>query len=632
MKKALKIMGVIVLLLVVLIIALPVIFKGKIFEMIQEEADKNLTAQVEIQDIGLSLIENFPDFTLTIEGLKVTGKEGEFTGVELANIEEIKAALDVMSVINGDQIEIHTVGLTRPNLHVIVLKDGTANYDIVKASEGEEEPEEEEAEEVAEEPDGEAAPLNVQINEYYIREAHVIYDDRQGGMYAELENFTHEGRGDFTLDEFLFETRTTADAINFRMDGTDYLKDVRTDITFNFQMDMVNSKYTFMENEVNLNDLSLAFDGWVQMPDEAIDMDLTFGTKQTEFKSILSLVPDAYTQDFSDVKTAGSLALKGMTKGRFAEEGESMQLPAFDVSLLVKDAMFQYPDLPESAENINIDIRAQNPGGSEDATLIDVNQFHVELAKNPIDLVMHVKTPVSDPDIDGTIQAQINLASLGNVIPVEEGESYSGSITSDIRLKGQLSAIEEERYEDFQADGKLIILDLDYESPELPYDVFLKKLYLEFSPKFVELTNFEATVGQSDLAADGRIDNMLAYYFKDDALTGTFNMRSNYLNLNEFMTEEEEVEGDSEETAEEGEAEGTETETPADSASSGVFEVPGNINFTLTTAIQKLIYDNMEITDLKGKIVMADQKIDMENLSMNSVSYTHLTLPTNREV
>ena len=64
----------------------------------------------------------------------------QFVGVNLADIEALKLSLDLMSVINGGKIQINTIGLVTPKFHVIVLKDGTANYDIAKATEeGEEE-------------------------------------------------------------------------------------------------------------------------------------------------------------------------------------------------------------------------------------------------------------------------------------------------------------------------------------------------------------------------------------------------------------------------------------------------------------------------------------------------------------
>lgn len=614
MKKILKILGIVILVFIIALISLPYLFRGQIFDLIQEEANKNLNAKVSIGDLDLSLFENFPDFTVTISNIQVDNK-APFVGTTLAKIGEIKASVDLMSVINGSSYGINTIGLSDVNAHVIVLPNGTANYDIALASEESAEEEEEIANEEETAETEESSPFNVQIKEYYMRNVNVIYDDQQGDMYAETKNLSHEGKGDFTLDNFLFETKTTADAITYKMDGVAYLNEVNTEIDFDFQAEMEAMKFTFMENVVRLNNLTLGFDGWVAMPSDPIDMDITFETKETSFKNILSLVPAVYQKDFADVTTTGSLALNGAAKGRYQDLGnDEMEVPGFNLALLVKDAMFQYPDMPKNANNIQIDLKVENPGKDLDLTVVDLKKFHVEMAGNPIDAMLHVKTPMSDPDIAGAVKAAIDLESIADVIPMEEGESYKGNITSDIEFAGRMSAIDEERYEDFKAQGKLIVLGIDYKSPELPYAVQLEKMYMDFSPKYVELSQFDAKVGKSDFSAKGRIDNMLAYYFRDEPLTGSFNLSSNLIDVNELMgpeaEEEEEAEG-AEDTAQDS------TAAVADTTNAEVVEIPGNINFVLTSNIKQLIYDNIEITNFNGKVTLADSAVNLDKVAMN---------------
>ena len=143
-------------------------------------------------------------------------------------------------------------------------------------------------------------------------------------------------------------------------------------------LDLVNSKYTFEENEFRLNALVLGMDGWVAMPTDAIDMDLTFHAKETEFKNVLSLVPAVYARDFEGIETAGTLALDGFAKGVSDDDN----IPGFALSLVVQDAMFHYPDMPKSAENIEIDLHVTNPGGDADLTVTDLKNFHTDLAGN----------------------------------------------------------------------------------------------------------------------------------------------------------------------------------------------------------------------------------------------------------
>jgi len=599
LKKLL--VGVVIVFVVIIAsaIVLPIVFKDDIIALAQKEANNNINATLEFGDIGLSLFESFPDFTLTIEDIKVTGVD-QFVGVKLADIEALKLSLDLMSVINGGKIQINTIGLVTPKFHVIVLKDGTANYDIAKATEEGEEEISEELEEEGVDSDG---GFSIGLSEYYIRNANIIYDDRAGGMYAHLVNFTHEGSGDFTQDDFLLETMTDADAIDFKMDGVTYLSRTALDMKFDMNMNLPNMKFDFVENYVKLNALNLGLDGSMAMPAEEgdpIDFDLTFETKETTFKSLLSMVPAIFMTDFEDIETDGNLALSGMAKGRMVGD----QLPAFALDLTVSEARFQYPDLLKAAENISIDLHVKNPGGSDDNTIVDLNKFHVEFANNPIDMVLHMRTPISDPYIDVDIDMNMDLSSLADVIPLEEGQAITGQVISDIQLKGNQSALDEERYQDFEAGGSLVLKNLDYKDPTMAYQTLIKSCSLQFTPASAKLNEFDMMVGKSDISLTGHVDNIVEWYVADKPLIGAFDMSSKFMDINEFMGEEEASESSS-------------NEAEAEEASGGVAQIPAGFDFELDVAITELIYDNLNITNVYGEVLMRDQALDMTNLSMN---------------
>jgi len=592
-KKIIKYFGFTLLFLIALIILLPIIFKGKIVEMVKEEANKSLNAKVDFGDFDLGLISTFPSFNFEINDVKVDGVD-KFEGVQLASIGNLTIKVDLMSVISGDEIKVNTLSIDKLNVNALVLADSSANWDIAKASD---------TEEAVEEETEEAAAFKLGLKDLSITNANISYIDETMDLTTNIANLNFHLSGDMTADVTDLITKTTIEAMDVEMENVKYFKKTVIGIDATIKADLANSKYTFTENEFRINDLTLGLDGWLALFEDKddIDMDIKFGAKKTEFKTLLSLVPAVYMTDFASVKTAGKVQLDGYAKGTYKETS----LPAFGLDLLVSEAMFKYPDLPKAVNSINIDLHVDNPGGSEDNTFINLKKFHMELAGNPIDMDMKIRTPISDADIDGGIKAEFSLASLKDVIPMETGDEVNGDIKADVRLKGKVSALEEERYEEFEAGGQLAIMNMDYKSDSLPYDVLLKQMVLNFSPQFVELAAFDAQIGKSDISANGKIENFIAYAFADDqALTGKFNLNSNLMDLNEFMEEETEA------TAS-GSTEAVEEEPLS------IIEVPKNIDFTLNTSMKKVIYDNMEIDNLKGGLVVKDQKVSMNKLFMN---------------
>ena len=586
LRRILKWTGITFLLLIILLIAAPFLFKKQIVQFVKDTANKELNAKVNFGEFDLTLLSTFPDFTLSVDSVSVANI-GDFEGDTLLYAKNLTVGLDLMSVINGEKYEIHTISIDQPRIHALVLKDGKANWDIAKPS----------ADSTGTVDTTKAAPFKMGLEKFELKNAYIVYDDASMGFYTELYNMTHTLSGDFTSDNFVLETLTEIERFSLTYGGVAYMNKVKTRIKADLDADMPNFKFTFKENEFSLNELTLGLNGFFAMPGEDMDMDLKFKANQTEFKNILSLVPGVYTEEFKDVKTSGSLSLDGFAKGIYNDK----KMPAFGCKLLIKDAMFQYPSLPKSATNIQVDLLVDNKTGEPDATVIDLNKFHVELGGNPIDATMHVSTPVSDANIDAAVLAKINLASMKDVIPMEKGDDLNGMITADVKMKGRMSSIEQEKYEDFHAEGTLAILDMNYQTKSLNYPTKISAMYLEFNPKTVNLTKFDAQVGKSDIQMDGKIENFLQYALKDSLLKGSFNLNSTLFDVNELMSS-------------------SDTSNPAaasaDTAAMAVAEVPSNLDVRLNANIAKLLYDNLTITKVTGGVAIKDSKMTLDNLKL----------------
>ena len=129
-------------------------------------------------------------------------------------------------------------------------------------------------------------------------------------------------------------------------------------------------------------------------------------------------------------------------------------MPDVGVKLLVENAMFSYPGLPKSAENIQVDIDGFYDGRQMDNSTLDVNKFHAELGGNPVDLTLNIKTPESDMMVNGSLKCNLDLATVKDVIPLDN-TTITGKINAAIDMMGYMSYIEKEEYEKFKADGNL---------------------------------------------------------------------------------------------------------------------------------------------------------------------------------
>ncbi len=592
-KRLLKWTGIGFLVIIIALIAIPFLFKDKLVALAKAEANKSLNAKVDFGEFDLTVFSSFPDLRFKINNVQVIGIN-EFKNDTLANIGQLSTDINLKSLF-GDKYQINSIVIDKARLQAKVLFNGKANWDIAKPSTdslGQPTPE-----------STEPSKFAMKLKELKIKDAYIVYDEQQSNMYSKLEGFNYDLSGDFTQDNFVLSNLLDIAKTTFKMGGVAYLNEAHTRFKADLEADMPQLKFTFKDNQLDLNDLGLGFNGFVALPDTNVDMDLTFNAKQTAFKSILSLIPSVYSKDFANVKTEGNLRLKGFAKGRY--NGASM--PAFGLDLGIQNAMFKYPSLPKSVNNINVDVNVNNPNGQLDNTTIDVNTFHIEMAGNPIDLTAHVKTPISDPNLQANVKGIIVLSSVKEFIPLEKGDDMNGTIKADVSVAGRMSSIEKKQYENFKASGALEIDKMNYKTTTLPYEVILNTMKLNFSNQFVELAAFDALMGKSDVQANGKIENFMQYIFKDDLIKGSFNLTSKLMDLNQLMA------SSSSSVA------ATNTAAPSSTAATGPVEVPGNIDFVLNSKLGKVLYTNLELNNVDGTIIVRERKVDMSNLQMNTM-------------
>ena len=585
-KRILAAVGILFALLIIAAIAIPILYKDKIEKAVKDQVNASLNATVDWGDWDLTIISSFPNAGIEVENVKVCNV-APFEGVCLADIGELKATMGLMSLF-GDQILIKRIELTRPYLTFKVLADGKANWDIAKADSTS-----------AEVPGDTAATLfNVKLSEYEITDGRIIYDDATLPMVMDLAGVDHTGSGDFNQDLFVLKTVTHADSVNVQYDGVKYLKNAVADVKADLDMDMPNMKFTFKENEATVNKLVLGFDGWLAMPTDDIAMDLKWNTKKSDFATLLSLVPAEFASNLEGVDITGKAAFNGYVKGTYNVK----QMPGFGVTIDVDNGRFKYPDLPASVDNIFVDCKITSPEGKDmDGMVVDLKRFALSMAGNPVSARMYLTTPISDPNVDAELKAKLDLASVKKVVPMGK-DDLQGLLDANVSMAGRMSDVEAQRYDKFKAAGSLNLKGMNYKSDSLPYAVGIKDLLFNFSPQFLELANYDGTVGHSDIKAKGRIDNYLQWWLKDSTLAGTFDVASNLFDLNELM-------GPAEPAAA--------TPAAADTMPMSLIEVPKKVNVRMNATVKKVVYDNMNLENCRGGLHIHDERVDLSDMFFN---------------
>ncbi len=411
MKKFILISLVLINALLLAAIILPIVYEDEIKAKITEEINKNINAKVYFKDFGLGIFRDFPNLTASLDDFGLVNL-APFEGDTLISAKSFGIGIDFWSLF-GEQFKINGVLLNQPKIKIKVLKNGDANYNIAK-----------ETTEAA--TDTAQSSFSAKIDHWQIKDGLLVYDDAVYQTFVEMKGLDHEGKGDFSKDLFDLGLKLKIESLTASYEKINYLNKKLVETKMTLGADMKNMKFTFKDNESRINDFVFAFNGWFQMLENGYDMDISFNAKETDFKTLLSLLPSIYTENFKDIKTKGKAVFEGYVKGIFNDK----RFPMYNLRLQAFDAMFQYPSLPLPVTNINLDMEIDNKDGVLEKNVVDIRKFSMDLGANPINGKLRIKG-LTKYNLSADIKAKVNLAEMTQVFPIQ-GTTLQGLF--DLRL------------------------------------------------------------------------------------------------------------------------------------------------------------------------------------------------------
>lgn len=568
--------------LVVLIIALfsaPFLFKDKIEQMVTKTINENVNATVSFSETNLSFFKNFPLASLSIKDIAVANKP-PFIGDTLYKATELNLSMKITELFKNaeEALQLSTINTKDGVVNIIFNDKGEGNFDIAKKTEDTTNTE------TANE------PFSLDIQEYALKNINFNYVDRSSNMMLHLNNINHTGKGNFDADVLDLDTKTEA-ILSFDLDSVNYIHDVAISLDAVLGIDLQNSKYSFKENTGFINQLPLHFDGFIQLVNEYQFYDISFKTPTSDFKNLLALLPKQYSGNLKTIQTKGNFDLKGTVKGTLSET----KIPAFDISFASKNAMFKYDDFPKAVENINIDTKIINKTGNLKDTYINVEKFNFKIDDDIFGSSATIANLMTNPKVSLTAKGKMNLENIGKVYPVSLDQELAGLLNADVSSSFDMNSIEKGLYQNVKNSGIISLTDFKYDGKDVANTFFINKTEIRFNTNSIQLNDFDAKTGNSDVSIKGKLDNFYGFLFKKQELKGNFTLNSNNFKVDDFLTQE---------------ASATET-TPVES---GQLKIPAFLNCRFVANAKNVSYDNIDLKNVSGTIYVKDEAVNLQNL------------------
>ncbi|MEE4258580.1 MAG: AsmA-like C-terminal region-containing protein [Bacteroidales bacterium] len=578
--KALKIFGIFMLIIIALVVismfVIPQFYKDRIAKIVKTEINKQVKAKVDFVEFDLSLFRSFPDFSFGLHDISVINQLSD----TLMTSDDIIVTMGLFSVLKDESIIIKSISIDRPGLFLKINSKGEENWNIIKETDPT----------LAEESD-DADGYRLLLNSVLINEANIYYRDLESGIDVELKSLNASLKGSLEADRTDLKLKMNSDDFNVIYDGVAYMRHTALGFDAVIDANLKDEIYNLKNNTLSLNGLRINFEGSMAFVNDNINLMLVYNAPDNSFRQLLSLIPEIYKDGYDEMLTSGQFNMDGHIKGVYSNNN----IPDFKLHMHAEEAEISYPNMPANVSDINFDLLVENEGNDLDNTIVKLDKLSGKLGEEMIRLSMQLLHPISDPYLDLKASAEFTFENLKNVFPQQSLQNLTGGIIADITLKGRLSSIEKKEYQNFRAMGSLVCDRISFDVDE-NYAILLKRAQFNFSPAQIDIIGFDSEIGGYSLLVDGKINNYLGYFLRDEMFESQISLRSETLNINQLLEPWS----------------ASDSDAGSGQIDNHVIYIPENIDVLVSITADSLFYDQLSFSDFNSTIHINGGKIEFE--------------------
>jgi len=283
------------------------------------------------------------------------------------------------------------------------------------------------------------------------------------------------------------------------------------------------------------------------------------------------------------------------------------KIPVTDGKIEMKNGYIKTDYYPNPIQNINVVAKVIDKKGSLDDLKINITPASFDFEGKPI----YVNAMVEDfQNIKYDIKAKGEL-DLGKIYKVfsQKGLDLDGYINADVSFKGTQSDAMNGNYAKLQNKGTLLLRDIKTRSEYLPKPFIIREGTFVFNQDKMNFNEFKATYGESDFKMNGFLQNVIDFVLTDKAiLKGNFNLQSDFINVDEFMTKQTVT-----------------IDYPPLSApdevktESTVIVIPSNFNLEFNAIANKVNFEDLKLENLKGKMNINKGQLTLKNSAFDLI-------------
>lgn len=174
------------------------------------------------------------------------------------------------------------------------------------------------------------------------------------------------------------------------------------------------------------------------------------GLHTPSLETVLHMIPESILKK-AEVSAGGEVSFIGTLKGMYGKQ----KMPLATLDIRIKDAFARYAGLPYGIDKVNADFSARIDLMRNTPSCLNLKIFQFKGADTDILADMKVDNLLTDPDITFHTRSTVDLNTLAQIFPLQEGIGMDGKMNADLKLRCRLSTLKKQDWGRVKVQGKI---------------------------------------------------------------------------------------------------------------------------------------------------------------------------------
>jgi len=594
-KKIIKITlwsGGILFFLVIVSVLLLYINREKIKSVIVSELNKQLITEIKVSSIGIEFFSTFPQASLSLNNVVAfdafpkEGKENIIAKGEndtLFSFKKVYLTFNVWDILDGNY-EIKTIIANEGCFNMKIKQNGDVNYIFWKKSQNKAK-----------------SHFSLSLNKIKLNQIKYSYRNDYNKQYYELFLKKAVAKGNFTDEEQSIEIDSKAQIRKIQLDNLLISNQRDFDFDINFSNNTITKTIQVKSGDLAIDGLKFDVSGNLNYKDIP-NINLLVKSQKVKIEEMIGLLPEKYQKLFKDYNSKGELIFNFNMNGSI----NKTNMPSITSDFNITNAELTNKKLGIAFTKINLKGKFSNGIGRKSETSY-INLDNFSLLWNSGTVKGYAKlSNFSNLNLDAKIDCNLPLDIIHKFIQRKEITTLTGALNLSLQLKGDIKSlgnISREGLSEIKMTGKGALKSFNYSDTRVPYPIKNLSTDFVFNNTTIEVGNLNAYLGNSSIAFNGQVEEILPYIFKQkNAFNIIGNLKVGTFKINDWdKSSDKKINSKQEENIK--------------LKTASKFGLSTFFNANVKTEISKLVYEKTEMSNFKANIKLYNGNLSLEDMS-----------------